>query len=455
MNRNVAQELSKVKELNLQGETKNNFEQWKDQWETILNDDLADVEELLYDTEHAADRYNFPAAKKSMKKMEEILVLVEQKIESILSELNNLLQIEEDNRKQIEELHPTLNELRKTLSQNRYQYDRAEVRFEVEFDEIDEKLNEYTALIENGNYVQATEIVERIKQRLHELHNEMEEFPSLYKLCKQELPSQLDELSQGLREMKDEGYYIDHLDLTREINQYQSRLIDAVTSLEKEGIEKVKSILPGIEERVGEMYQLLEKEAIAKNFVETKMPGYERALDKFEKHFSDTKLEVEQLKEAYYFEDTDLEKYMALEKMINQLQDQLKEFAGKVGANNQAHSKLRAELEEGFKQLDTIEEEHDKFKDRIKNLRKDEIEAREQLKKMNDEIFKTHRKLRNSNLPGVPNYVWTMIEEANRKNDRVLKALDNLPLDIIQVQQTLNEAKSAVEDAMEYTNTML
>src|SRR5690625_7214541 len=56
MNRNVAQELSKVKELNLQGETKNNFEQWKDQWETILNDDLADVEELLYDTEHAADR---------------------------------------------------------------------------------------------------------------------------------------------------------------------------------------------------------------------------------------------------------------------------------------------------------------------------------------------------------------------------------------------------------------
>src|SRR5690625_2868084 len=66
MNRNVAQELSKVKELNLQGETKQNFEHWKDQWESILNEDLADVEELLYDTEHAADRYNFPSAKKSM-----------------------------------------------------------------------------------------------------------------------------------------------------------------------------------------------------------------------------------------------------------------------------------------------------------------------------------------------------------------------------------------------------
>src|SRR5690625_3411746 len=184
--------------------------------------------------------------------------------------------------------------------------------------------------------------------------------------------------------MKEEGYYIDHLDLTREINNYQSRLLDAVTSLEKEGTEKVKTILPEIEERVTEMYSLLEKEAIAKNYVDSKMPNYERALDSFETHFSNTKLEVEQLKEAYYFEDSDLEKYMGLEKMVTQLKNQLIEFAKKVEENNYAHSKLRGELEEGFKQLDQIEEEHEQFKKRIQNLRKDELEARDQLKVMND-----------------------------------------------------------------------
>src|SRR5690625_1597245 len=166
------------------------------------------------------------------------------------------------------------------------------------------------------------------------------------------------------------------------------------------------------------MNSLNKKESINKNYVNSKMPNYERALDSFETHFSNTKLEVEQLKEAYYFEDSDLEKYMALEKMATQLQGQLKELAEKVETNKHAHSKLRAELEEGFNQLDAIEEEHEQFKKRIKTLRKDEIEAREQLKKMNDDIFRTHRKLRNSNLPGVPNFVWTMIEEASRKNER-------------------------------------
>ena len=43
MNRNVAQELSKVKELNLEGETKENFEEWKDKWDNILTNDLAKV----------------------------------------------------------------------------------------------------------------------------------------------------------------------------------------------------------------------------------------------------------------------------------------------------------------------------------------------------------------------------------------------------------------------------
>src|SRR5690625_2680717 len=140
MNRNVAQELTKVKELNLEGDTKENFEQWKSEWDSILTEDLADIEELLYDTEHASDRYNFPSAKKNMKKIEEILVNIEKKIETILTELNELLEIEEENRKEVEELEPQLFELRKKIAQNRYQYARAEARFEVELDELEEEL---------------------------------------------------------------------------------------------------------------------------------------------------------------------------------------------------------------------------------------------------------------------------------------------------------------------------
>lgn len=455
MNRNVASELAKVKELNLEGETKEKFEQWKNKWETILTVELGKVEELLYDTENAADRYSFPAAKKCMKQMEEILHAVEKKIETILAELNELLEIEQSNREEVEQLEPKLNELRKILSQNRYQYDRADVRFEVEFDEIQKELALYKELVAEGNYIQSTEVVDQVKKRLEALQQELEEFPALYKLCRQGLPTQLDELYKGLNEMKAEGYWIDHLDLEKEIKEFQAQLIDLVRALEKESTNKVKEVVPEIEERVKEMYLLLEKEALAKNFVESKMPSYERALENFEVQFLHTKSEVAQLKQAYYFEDSDLEKYMSLEKMVTQLQEQLKTFAQKVEKNNSAHSKLRTELEQGFQQLENIVEEHQDFKSRIQNLRKDEVEARAQLQSMSDDIFKTNRKLRNSNLPGVPNFIWSMIEEATEKNELVLQALDNQPLDILEVQKSLAEAKSSVMSAIENTNMML
>lgn len=455
MNRNVASELAKVKELNLQGDTKEKFETWKDTWEDILNNKLADVEEYLYDTEHAADRYRFGTAKKLMKKMEEILVESEKQIESILTELNELLETEEENRKEIEKLTPLLKEMRKQLLQNRHQYNRAEIRFEVEMDEIEQELHTYNTFVEEGNYIQAKELVEEIKERFEKLKQEFEEFPELYQLCKKELPSQLDELFKGVNEMKEEGYYIDHLNLGKEISEYQAQLIDLVQALEKEGTEKVKKVIPEIESDIKDMYDQLEKEALAKNYVDSKMPNYEKALESFETSFLQTQAEVEELKQAYYFDDNDLEKYMTLEKMLQQLKEQLKEFTEKVEKNNEAHSHLRKDLEAAFEQLERIERDHEEFVETIQNLRKDEIEAREQIQKMNDDIYKLNRKLRKSNLPGVPNRIWELIEEARKRNEQVLEALDMKPLDIVAVQKTLADAQTAVKAAIDTTEEML
>ncbi len=170
--------------------------------------------------------------------------------------------------------------------------------------------------------------------------------------------------------MKEEGYYIDHLNLGKEISDYQAKLIDLVQMLEKEGTEKVKEIIPDIESQIKDMYDQLEKEALAKNYVDSKMPNYEKALQNFEKNFLHTQSEVEQLKQAYYFEDADLEKYMTLEKLLQQLKEQLKELTEKVEKNNEAHSHLREELEAAFEQLERIENEHEQFKERIAKFTK-------------------------------------------------------------------------------------
>ncbi|MGM8365848.1 septation ring formation regulator EzrA [Virgibacillus sp. W0181] len=455
MNRNVAAEIARMKNLNLSGETKEKFEMWKDRWEYIVTKELPDVEEYLFDAEEAADRYRFRTANKILRKIEQVLHSIEKDIGQILLELEELLKTEEESRKEVEQLQPLIKDLRKTLSQNRFQYDKAEVRFDVEIDELEDELKEYYEQVASGSYSEAKEIVNQLNERINELEKELNEFPEIYRLCRHDLPAQLDDLHAGLRSMKEEGYRVEHLGFEKEINDYQSRLLDCVHALEKSGTEEVKKTLPELEERIQEMYQLLEKEALAKNYLETKIPGYQSTLSEFSNLFQGTKEEVEQLRSAYYFEDHDTEKYLTLEKMIDQLNNQLQEIKEDMDNKSLAHSELRNRLEEGFAQLEKLQEEHEQLKKRINNLRKDELEAKEKLTEMRDQIQYIHRKLTKSNIPGVPNYIWNLMESAIEKNDRVFQALEKQPLDISAVQQALSKANKAVSEAMDKTDVML
>ena len=104
MNRPVLEELSKVKQLNMTGETEKMFEKWRDEWDEIAGRCLPDVEELLFDAEECIDRYRFKKAKEVLKKIHDYLTETEEQINRLVAEINELVGSEEKNRKEIEEL---------------------------------------------------------------------------------------------------------------------------------------------------------------------------------------------------------------------------------------------------------------------------------------------------------------------------------------------------------------
>src|SRR5699024_12606181 len=91
MNRNIAAELTRMKELNLTGETLEKFNMWKDRWELILTDDLANVEVQLFDAEAYADRYKFKSSRLNLTYIEEKLNYIDTVCVSINNILNELI----------------------------------------------------------------------------------------------------------------------------------------------------------------------------------------------------------------------------------------------------------------------------------------------------------------------------------------------------------------------------
>src|SRR5699024_3345355 len=188
------------------------------------------------------------------------------------------------------------------------------------------------------------------------------------------------------------------------------------------------------------------------NKIEAKIKNYKQTLNELATTFTATKEEVDVLKETYYLEYNDMERYLSLEKSLNQLSNQLHEVLENVENENESHTALRKQIEKGFEQLAELEHQHNEFKLQIDNLRKDELEAKETLLEMREEINRIKRKIKKSNIPGVPTYIWSLIETSMDKSAQAIKTLDKKPLDIAEVQAALNEVKTAVNNASENTD---
>ncbi|WP_010651198.1 septation ring formation regulator EzrA [Oceanobacillus massiliensis] len=455
MGRNVAAQLSKIKTLNLSGETQEKFEAWKGRWEHIITHELPNIEEHLFDAEEAADRFRFNKAKSVLNTAESTLQTIENNIESILLELEELLETEETSRKEAEEIGPAIKVLRKLLSQSRYQYGKAESYFDSRLDDMEERVTRYFELVQSGDYLEASVLVKNIKAEIAVLEEKLNDFPAVYKKCKHDTPAQLDSLLSGIKEMTEEGYRIKHLGLSKEIHTYQERLSELLLQLENGDMTDAEQTISEIEERIKEMYDMLESEAHAKNYLDAHIPMYEQSLAELGETFDATKLEVEEIKKAYYVENNDMERFLSVGKTISVLREQLNELEVDMKEDGKTHSELRELVEDGFQKIEELQAKHEEFKKSIQNLRKDEMEAREKIAEMRNQLSYLNRRLKKSNIPGVPNFIWSSFETAFEKNEQVIKTLEKYPLDMMNVQKALTDAKMSLDQTAEQVEIML
>lgn len=455
MNRNVSAELQRVKALRLSGETQTKFESWKETWDRILTRDLPDIEEYLFDAEEAADRFKIPVAKKSLNAVEKVLNDAEQTIENMYNELDDLLDSEKQSRKLAEEVIPQIKSLRNALLQDLHSYGEAEKRFEAEINVQKTQLDQFHFETEEGNYYEARQIINNIKLELDDLMSRIEDFPAIYRKCKLELPDQIKQLNNGIDQMKEEGYQIDYHNFQKELRGLEEQLQTYVKRIEETDDQSVFDFVTTIEERIQEIYVILEQESKARAYVDKHLTNFETLITEVVGDFKATNEEVTNLQKTYYLEGSDLELYSNLEKWIHQLERQYKQIIQDLEGEKQTYVSLKDELEVSYQDLQKLKQSHEDFKKQIRTIRKDETEAKEKIQSLQRDLFETNRNIQKSNLPGIPSFIWNQMDEASDKCAHVLEKLAEEPLDMGQVSHALKEATTSVHSLIEQTDLII
>lgn len=455
MNRPVLEELSKVKQLNMTGETEKLFEKWRNEWDEIAGTRLPYVEEMLFDAEEYIDRYRFKKAKEVQKKIHTFLTETEEQINKLVAEINELVGSEEKNRKEIEELDEIYRISRQKLLAHRHQYGLAEKSLEEKLDEVGLLFGEFEERTENGDYFKARETVLKIKSRLHEISHNMEIIPNLLTECQSKIPSQLNELMEGYQEMVRQGYILDHIPVQKEVSRIEKQLQIYIESLQNAETAEVVSGLEEVKDSIHLLFDLLEEEVYAKQYLYENKDSAFNMLEAVKKANEDVSAETEDILRNYHLSEEKLAEKNRFEEEIKKLVGQFEILQHKIVTDQAAYSVLRDELNELREQLKKLEEDIAAFSKKLAALRKDELAARERVKELSAKLSEAIKSVRLSNIPGISEKHSYLLKDAGESIETVKAKLSEQPLDIPVIKEYLEMAVKQVDKAVEATYELI
>lgn len=454
-NRPVLEEMSKVKQLNMTGQTEELFENWRNQWDDIAAVKLPDLEEMLFDAEEYIDKYRFNKAKGIQLEIGRKLQETEDKVNKILEELHELVGSEEKNRIEIEQLKEIYRETKKALLAHRHSFGKSEKFLEAQLEDVTKKFHEFDEKTEQGNYLEAREHVLMLQTQLVTIKNNMDLIPQLLIECQSLLPAQLSDVVDGFREMTDNGYYLEHIQLENEIESLREKLNTYQGFIEETEIEKAVEGINEVKDRIDILFDLLEKEVNAKHFIIQNEKGTSGLLASLQEEHENLSNEVIHVQESYHLTEYDFEIQRHLEKELTAVTKHYYILLEKMNSNETAQTVICEELKEIKEQLEIIHEEQDSFAKKLQDLRKDEFEAREKVRDLTKKVGETIRLVTKSNIPGLPEDYKYLFEDSNESIQNVKLQLEEKPLNVSSLNQYLEIAVLTVEKLSNTTIELL
>ena len=442
----IYEELTKVKTLNMNGQTEELFENWRNAWVEVTDVHVIKIDALLFDAEEYIDRFKF-------KKATEIEQEIEKKIEDcektrlkILLELEELIGSEEKNRIEIEQLKEYYRSARKTVLAHQYSFGSALGQLEKRLEMFTPKFEEFDVLTKEGNYLQAREIVLSLNAEAQEIFHLLSEIPTLLSEVQTKIPTAIHELRNGQREMEEQKYYLRHLEMTEYLEALEKELEGLKGTIADLDIEKVRPRIDQINEEIDQFYDLLEKEVVAKRYVDRHCSPLREKLEHLIVITREISDEATYVQRTYRLPEKEAEIPRTCLKQLEVLHKRYELLAMRVQEEKSAYSSLQEELEEIGEEIGRITEEQESFASRLKNLRIDENTARNQLDSLSKMLQETERMLTKANIPGIPEEMDARLEEAEEQLFIVMQSLQETPLNMEQVNSNLGNAKKCIAD---------
>lgn len=451
----VLEELSKVKQLNMNGQAEEMFERWRNKWTELIDVDLKNAGEALLKIEDSVDKFQFKNATAQEQEIEQIIDRVDGETELILTELNELIESEENSRVEIEKLKLDYRTARKTLLAHQYSFGAAGEPLEKKLEVFPGQFEEYDVLISQGNYLQAKDIVNELDRIGKEIFQLISEIPNLLTEIQHKIPNDVKDIRNGFNEMQEQSFFLLHLEIPEKLESIEQILPPLKEEVINLKTENVSSQIESIKREIDGLYDALEGEAIAKLYVDENFDKMGERLDEVSGFIDYIKSEADKVQLSYHLTDVEIALPINARSAMNSYQQRYDLLAIEVTEEQSAYSSLKEELEDLKKLVDVQFEQAQMYSNKLVDLRVHENDGRAELSKLEARQRELKRKVQKANIPGVPDEITARLHESELQLQTIREELLEIPINVGVIAAGIEKSDILISEAEEVIQEMI
>ncbi|WP_319470511.1 septation ring formation regulator EzrA [uncultured Trichococcus sp.] len=455
----VADNLFTLKNMNLTGQTKRTYESWQATWQTITRFQYPEIEAALVSAEQYIQRMNFIKAKQAISQADQLIDETKNSVEKVNKALEKLLESAQENRKELEEVQERYNKIRKQLLAHSFTFGPAIETLEKNLNYMELDFTKFNSLTNEGDHMEAKEILSRIEQDLLVMEEVVEKIPELNEKIKTEYEEQVSDLKDGYQRLLDEKYVFEGVDVPAEIVAIEKEIQEAKDSIGLADINEAGKKMDKIEHDIEAVYAIMEKEMEAKDFVGRHTANLQKKMDHVLQSNRYVLLEIDRVSQNYFLNKNELGRAQEFEEQLLKENEALRYYDKMMKEHEISYSVVRDYYEKISQRLSEIDKEQSELVSNLSDLRNREKEIKDSIDLYELDMRNMKRTIEKYHLPGLPKVyldlffsVTDRIEELASKLNRVKIDMDEIDAISKMCEEDIemldNQTQAIVDNAM-------
>ncbi len=439
----LEKELAEISKLNLSGDSLTEFEKVDKDYREIVNRKLPEISELLNDLRELNQHYQFGRTNHELKDVDEKLSGTAAQFEKIKEELKNIRKVTEEHQKAVEELSEKYKDLRKMLLAKSFSFGPSSDKLEEQLGELEQQFNDYTKLMESGDYVKSAKPLSDLQDATAEMEEKVEKIPPIFKNLKSVFPDQLKELNSAVDQLLKEKYVF-HEDLKKKLADIQKMVDKNFENLKKVDLKNATKLDEKLTTEIDKVYDEIDQEYRARKVVEKNYNYYQDFVEHAERQEHELLIDLDRLSQNYELTHNEFEDAHDLQVQIQAIRKDFDNFT-KQRSEGVIYSDELKRQKDNIDKLTKIEKKQKEINDGVSNLWKEEKEAQKAVQGFDLEIHRMRRDVEKLNLPGLSreytDYFFKVSDEIENLDD----ALGQIQINMDEITKALINTQSDLD----------